>query len=202
MSRKPSDKASPASADELGYIAEQLRPLAVPIEDLLRDPANARKHSRKNLEAIAASMARFGQRQPLVAHRQTRIIQAGNGRHEAAERLGWTHLAVVWVDDDPTSALGYAIADNRTAELAEWDDAILEDLLARVEADTPDLYDDLLLAELRAEDQGEDEPKQEKQGPPTSTYQIIIECDDAKHRDKVLRKLRRDGLKCRAVTWT
>jgi hypothetical protein len=42
-------------------------------------------------------------------------------RSKAARDLGWSHLAVVFTDDDPVTAAGFSIADNRTAELAEWD---------------------------------------------------------------------------------
>jgi DNA modification methylase len=111
------------------YIAEDLRPLAVPIDELNEDPANARLHSQRNLEAIKGSLARYGQRKPVVANRQGNVVEAGNGTLQAARELGWTHLAVVWVDDDALTATGYSIADNRAAELATWDDEALARLL-------------------------------------------------------------------------
>ncbi len=101
-------------------------------------------------------MQRYGQRRPVVVNRRTGIIEAGNATWEAARALGWTHLAVVYVEDDPTTAAGYAIADNRTAELAEWDDEALartlealktEGEIAHVGFDDGDL--DELLRSLR-----------------------------------------------------
>ena len=113
-------------APDLSHIAESLHPLAVPIESLHVDPHNARTHSERNIAAIMSSFTRFGQRLPLVVNRRTGgISEAGSGRLEAARRLGWSHLAAVWVDDDETTARAFAIADNRTSELAEWDDAVL-----------------------------------------------------------------------------
>lgn len=111
------------------YIAEALWPLAAPIDTLNLDPANARKHNEKNLQAIAASLSRFGQRAPLVVQRQGMVVRAGNGRLLAAKQLGWQSMAVVVVDEASVEATAFAIADNRTAELAEWDDETLASLL-------------------------------------------------------------------------
>ncbi|MDR7496825.1 MAG: DNA modification methylase [Armatimonadota bacterium] len=126
--------AKAARGPDLSHIAEPLRPLAVPIERLRTDPANARKHPERNLEAVKASLARYGQRKPVVVNKETGIIEAGNATWEAARALGWRHLAVVYVQDDPTTASGYAVADNRTAELALWDEEALARQLVALEA--------------------------------------------------------------------
>lgn len=123
----------------LDYIVEQLRPLALPITDLTEDPVNARKHPERNLQAVVGSLKRFGQRKPVVVNKRDMIVEAGNGTLQAARELGWTHLAVVLVDDDPVTATGFAIADNRSAELAEWD----EDVLAKLMKDLSDTDEDL-----------------------------------------------------------
>ena len=90
------------------------------IEDLVTDPNNARKHDEKNLEAIKGSLAQFGQRKPIVV--QGRTVIAGNGTLEAARQLGWDEIEIVQVPEDWTAeqAKAFALADNRTAELAEW----------------------------------------------------------------------------------
>ena len=134
--RKP--PATPDSPD-LGHLAEQLRALAVPIASLSLDPANARLHPERNLNAIQASLRAYGQRKPLVVRRAGMIVTAGNGTLEAARALGWTHVAAVVVDDDALTATGYAIADNRTAELAEWDDEALARLLGELRLEEVDL---------------------------------------------------------------
>ena len=96
------------------------------IVDLLLDPENARKHSQKNLDAIKASLTKFGQRKPIVINNKG-VILAGNGTVEAAKALGWDHIEVATVpaDWDEATARAYALADNRTAELAEWDENVL-----------------------------------------------------------------------------
>jgi len=108
----------------------------IQITELSLDPKNARKHSARNLEAIAASLNKFGQRKPIVVHRG--VVLAGNGTLEAAKSLGWTEIDVAEVpeDWDNDTAKAYALADNRTAELAEWDESELaKQLLELQDAD-------------------------------------------------------------------
>lgn len=124
---------------DLTNIAEPLRSLAVPVAGLNADPANARLHPDRNLAAIEASLRVYGQRKPLVVRREGMVVEAGNGTLEAAKRLGWTHIAAVLVDDDPITATGFAIADNRTAELAAWDEAALGRLLSELQAEEVDV---------------------------------------------------------------
>ena len=110
--------------------------MKISITDLSLDPKNARKHSTRNLEAIAASLEKFGQRKPIVVHRG--VVLAGNGTLEAAKSLGWTEIDVAEVPDDwdNDTAKAYALADNRTAELAEWDESELaKQLLELQDAD-------------------------------------------------------------------
>ena len=110
--------------------------MKISITDLSLDPKNARKHSARNLEAIAASLKKFGQRKPIVVHRG--VVLAGNGTLEAAKSLGWTEIDVAEVpqDWDNDTAKAYALADNRTAELAEWDESELaKQLLELQDAD-------------------------------------------------------------------
>ena len=107
------------------------------ISDLVLDPENARKHSARNLEAITNSLKQFGQRKPIVVGAGN-VVLAGNGTLEAAKALGWEKIDIVEVpaEWDLNTARAYALADNRSAELAEWDESILaKQLLALDEAD-------------------------------------------------------------------
>ena len=103
---------------------------SLPIEKLKFDPSNARKHSEANLSAIAGSLAQFGQRKPIVITAEN-VIVAGNGTVEAARLLGLTDVDVVRVPKDWSAdqVKAFALADNRTAELAEWNVAILDEQL-------------------------------------------------------------------------
>jgi hypothetical protein len=105
------------------------------IEKLRFDENNARKHDAKNIDAIAKSLARFGQRKPIVVVGDGTIV-AGNGTVEAAKQLGWTEIVAAripwrWT---PEEIKAYALADNRTAELAEWDATILAEQLLELDA--------------------------------------------------------------------
>jgi hypothetical protein len=93
------------------------------IADLSLDPSNVRKHDRKNLDAIKASLRKFGQQKPIVVDAKG-IVIAGNGTMTAAQELGWTEIAAVRTALVGVEATAFAIADNRSAELAEWDDKL------------------------------------------------------------------------------
>jgi len=103
------------------------------IADLVLDPRNARKHDGKNLQAIAESLKQFGQRKPIVVWGET--VVAGNGTLVAAKSLGWTEITVARVPDDwdKDRVMAYALADNRSAELAEWDEQVLTEQLKELE---------------------------------------------------------------------
>jgi DNA modification methylase len=121
-------------------VAPQLEPLLVPIDSLHADPANVRQHGERNLAAIAASLARFGQQKPIVVQRQGMVVRAGNGTLLAAQKLGWPQLAANVVDMTDTEATAYAIADNRTSELAEWETGDLVAQLEALRSDDADLF--------------------------------------------------------------
>lgn len=102
-------------------------PLAIvrkPVADLKADPNNARKHSERNLTAIRASLERFGQRAPLIVRPDGSVV-AGNGTLSQIRAMGWTHVDVVVFEGTDEEATALALAMNRTAELAEWDDEVL-----------------------------------------------------------------------------
>lgn len=103
---------------------------SVPVDVLKFDPANARKHDAKNIGAIAGSLDLFGQRKPIVVTGEN-VVVAGNGTLEAAKSLGWEMIDVVRVPDDWSAdqVKAFALADNRTAELADWNLSVLNEQL-------------------------------------------------------------------------
>ncbi len=102
--------------------------MTVDISTLVPDPVNARLHPDRNLAAIKDSLALYGQLKPIVVRKASRVVAAGNGTMEAAKALGWTKIAANIVDIDETAAAGFGLADNRTAELAKWDFAVVAQL--------------------------------------------------------------------------
>jgi len=126
----------------------------IPCAELHNDPANVRKHGEQNLAAIKASLARFGQQKPIVVN-QDGVVIAGNGTLMAARALGWQTIKAVRTNLAGSEATAFAIADNRTAELAEWDDAALQQQLVAIAIDDEELlaatgFDEKELAKLAA----------------------------------------------------
>jgi DNA modification methylase len=102
------------------------------------DPANVRTHDEKNINAIVASLKRFGQQKPIVLD-SNNIVRAGNGTLEAAKRLGWKTIKAVKSELQKEELIAYAIADNRTAELADWDDEALTQQLLILDDELRDI---------------------------------------------------------------
>jgi ParB-like chromosome segregation protein Spo0J len=63
------------------------------------------------------------------------VVIAGNHQLAAAKKLGWDSIAVVWTYDDDLTAKAYALADNKTGELGDYDDDALAHLLADLTVD-------------------------------------------------------------------
>lgn len=118
-------------------ITPALSDLVRPIEQFTADPANLRNHGERSIEAIKASLLRFGQQRPILVD-ENGVVVAGNGTLEAARRLGWTHIAATTSDLGGAERVGYSIADNRIAELAAWH---IEPLGATLSAMPQDLRD-------------------------------------------------------------
>lgn len=96
-----------------------------PIQSLKPAPRNARTHSKKQINQIAASITEFGFTNPVLID-EGRSILAGHGRVEAAKQLGMTEVPVVRIEHmTPAQKRAYVIADNKLALNAGWDDAIL-----------------------------------------------------------------------------
>ena len=126
----------------------------IAVDALTFDPANVRKHPEANLAAIKASLTRFGQQKPIVVDAKG-VVVAGNGTLAAAKALGWRTVKAVRTNLTGAEATAFAIADNRTAELAEWDEASLHAQLAAIAIDDEELlaatgFDEKELAKLAA----------------------------------------------------
>ena len=93
----------------------------VPISRLTPHPYNPREG---DIGAITESLKRFGQYRTIVATTDG-IILAGHHVVKAAEALGWTHVAVTFIDVNETDAMRILLVDNRTSDLGTYDDDIL-----------------------------------------------------------------------------
>lgn len=214
---KPSDPPPPSAPIDLSHIAPGLRPLATAVETLQPDPRNARRHDEKNLKAIADSLRRFGQVKPIVVDADG-VVLAGNGTVEAARRLRWTHIAAARTELRGADARAFALADNRSAELAEWDVA---ELLAQVDEleDAHISLDELGFADDDLDQLRKDLDKLEQGGGPGAAksssrgngnggdvangggagWKIMVTCRDEAEQRSLLEELDGRGLSVRAL---
>jgi ParB-like chromosome segregation protein Spo0J len=154
----------------------------VKIETLVFDPANARKHGEKNLAAIKSSLQRFGQQKPIVVDANG-VVRAGNGTLAAAKALGWKEIAIVRSPLSGSEATAYAIADNRSSELAEWDDDSLAKQLSALQIENEKLagvtgfdqtdIDQMILGMMKQNDEDE-EAKDEDEASDDSVSIIVV----------------------------
>ncbi len=125
-----------------------------PTEKLVPYARNARTHSEEQVAQIAASIVEFGFTNPILAGSDG-VIVAGHGRLAAAQKLGLDTVPVVVLDHlTPTQRRALIIADNRIAENAGWDDAMLRIELQSLQEDCFKLditgFDADALAEIMA----------------------------------------------------
>lgn len=83
-----------------------------------------------NVDAIAESLETSGQFKPIVVNKRTSQILAGNHTFLAARKLGWDTIYVSFVDVDDETAKRIVLADNKTADMGEYDDSVLAELIA------------------------------------------------------------------------
>ena len=169
----------------------------IAVSDLVLDPNNARKHSARNIEVIANSLKEFGQRKPIVITKDN-VVVAGNGTVTAAQQINWKTIDAVRVPDDwdNEQIKAYALVDNRSAELAEWDTEILKTQLLEIDTAGWD-YESLGFDILRPSDEtngGDTSPQLD-----VTKYAVIVDCDNEYHQTEMLEKLALQNLRVRPL---
>lgn len=122
----------------LGKSAAEAAAVWVEVGDLRPWGGNPRRNDAA-VDQVAASIRRFGFGAPLLARKATGEIIAGHTRLKAAIKLGLQRVPVRYLDLDEAQAHAMALADNKTAEIAEWDDAALSKLMVYLTAEGIDL---------------------------------------------------------------
>jgi DNA modification methylase len=183
----------------------------IPIDQLKPNPRNPRKNDEA-VDAVARSISSFGFNSPVITDADLNVA-AGHTRLKAAKQLGMTTVPVIRVPGLVGSKFtGFAIADNRTAEIADWD----EQLLARVVAEL-NLDVDFNLTDLGFSDKElteildwnvEEEKNKEDDAPPCPETPVTqrgdlyvlgehrLLCGDATNRDDVQRLVEDEKIAC------
>ena len=114
---------------EAAGLAAQMLIVYRAIDQLTPDPANPRRHSKKQIRQIAESIRIFGFNVPILIDREGKVI-AGHGRLLACRELGVIEVPTLCLDHlTPAQARAFMIADNRLTEIATWDDRLLAEQL-------------------------------------------------------------------------
>ncbi len=155
------------------------------ISDLKPDERNARKHNSRNIGMIAESLQKYGPARSISIDENNTIL-AGNGVVEASMQIGIEHVRVYDRETgnlEPAPLNGaqyifatrlsnltdkektlYAVADNRTAELAEWNVDVLAGL--NEDGDLEQFWFPQELAQVLAANDDPFDPNAEWQGMP------------------------------------
>lgn len=158
-----------------------------PCAQLQHYPINPR---RGNVNLIAESLRINGQYRPIVVNRRTTQVLAGNHTLAAAKQLGWTDIAVSWVDVDEDAAKRIVLADNRLSDLATNDPDTLAELLDSLptldgtgytSADLSDLLGDIL--------NREEAPERRT----VESYTVTVEADSEDHAEHIAATLTAAG---------
>lgn len=90
------------------------------------------------VEAVAKSIRAFGFNAPILCDQNFTII-AGHTRWKAAARLGMSAVPVIVLQMTESQRKAFSVADNKTAEIADWDFPKLQELLKELQAQEVDL---------------------------------------------------------------
>lgn len=105
------------------------------------------KNPRKNdnaVDAVAKSIEKYGFKNPLIVNNKD-VVYCGNTRLKAAKKLGLAEVPCIVADDlTPEQIREYALLDNKTNEIAEWDIDLLSEELAELDLDDFELDWNLL----------------------------------------------------------
>jgi len=107
-------------------IVSAIQTQEMPIDSVQPFHHNAREG---DVGAIAQSLTTLGQYRPIIVNKLTREILVGNHTWMAAKSLGWKTIAVAWIEVDEQTATRIVLVDNRTTDLATYDEALLKQVL-------------------------------------------------------------------------
>lgn len=97
--------------------------------------ANNPRRNEKAINAVMESIKKFGYANPIIVNADN-VVLAGHTRLEAIRKTGTIQVQVIRLMHlTEQQEKAFRIADNRTAEFAEWDGDLLEAEMKDIEAD-------------------------------------------------------------------
>ncbi len=144
MKKKPAaeKKTNPATAPETdSSVAVNCAYVRMERTDSLKpNPRNPNTHPEDQIKLLANIIAKTGWRSPIVVSKRSGFVTKGHGRLMAAQMLGLKTVPVDFQDyPDEAAELADMVADNRIADLSDFDRAILKDILADLDNGANDM---------------------------------------------------------------
>lgn len=177
----------------------------------LREYENNPRNNDGAVQAVAESIKQFGFKVPIVIDSENVII-AGHTRLKAARLLGLDRVPCIIADDlTPEQIKAYRLADNKTAELAEWDFSALEIELAELSemeldfdmSDFGFIDSEFDKNEGEVGDDEQDESEEEINADTSYKYQeqygVIVICESEEEQERTYNELLESGYKCKVV---
>ena len=111
-----------------------------PLETLVENPRNPNQHPPRQLQLLADILKFQGWRQPIVVSKSSGFIVKGHGRLQAAKLAGFTEAPVdLQAYENEAQEHADMIADNKRAELSDFDGRVLKDLIQELDTGELDL---------------------------------------------------------------
>lgn len=118
----------------------ELKIVQIPIDQLTPYENNTRKHTRKDIDQIKASILADGFNDPVGVWGEKNVIVEGHGRVMACKEMGYKDVPCIRLDHlTDEQRKEYAIRHNRSAEFSTWDFQLLAQEIADLEAEGMDL---------------------------------------------------------------
>lgn len=162
--------------------------------DDIKPYENNPRNNDDAVDAVANSINKFGWQQPIVVDIGGVII-AGHTRYKAAQKLGLKTVPVVVAKDlSEEQVKAYRLADNKSGELATWDDELLEDELVGI--------DDIDMADFGFDDSDKeindeaDVDSLDLSDNVEEKFELKVECQDEKSLEDLYDRLQKEGYTC------